>query len=1151
MPDKKMIKSADASLRDLVKIYESRDEGVFIHDWNTFSIIAVNSAGLEMHACRTLDELDHVYASLPSPYSRIEAHDWLEKAKNSGAQKFEWRTRAATGKIIPYTVLIDKLEFLGKPFLIVMAQLRKLDMKDTEEELLDAVQISQNASEFSSLLFSQLTDKKSFFQIIKAECHRLGELFRADHVFCEIFDGHLSFPGTRMQWPDDRCVLGNMFFLDDPVSIVRKQLSTGIPFVLESPELLPYEATAEKDYYIENKVKSAALVPIMIRNQLCGVLGIEFNHKNHLWKQIEIGDLRTLGNILTSALIALEKDMEIRSSEARYQSIVQSMNEGIVVHGLDTKIIECNDSACKILGISASELKQLSSVDWHGKTIHPDGTPFLVEDHPVALSMRTGQSFQNVTMGLLDEKGTPATWISINTAPLYSDKSNEITGSIATFTDITKKIESDKKLRSFESFITHSNDGVLITKADPENPVIVYANRAMTKISGYSSEELVGQTPRILQGPKTDPEKRSQIRQALEKGSAIHTELINYTKQGIEYHSEINLFPIPGLDGRPEQFAAIQRDITSEIRIQEELDRTNELLRLTIEGANIGTWVYDLATGKTVYNDEWCKMLGLDPRDTRQNASTWESRIHPQDRDRVLRIQNEYISGKRGFQEFEHRLRHKNGNWVWVLSRGRIIERAPDGSPLILAGTHIDITRQKLDSEKLLLAIEASNLGSWEWDMVNNLYVADEYCAIMLGMNPAEFGNTIDSWQSWVHPDDVTRVWQEVSKYLRGETPLYSAEYRMKHKNGHWIWVADRGKVVERNSRGEPVRSMGTQIDITKMKEAEQAVRQNEETLSLAVEAGKIGVWDWDLLTDACSFSSQFKSILGDAGAELPEMMNSFYELIHPEDRILFARQLEEHLTSHKNLRMELRIKNRGNEYIWCVCRAQSTSDMNGKPVRIVGTLIDVTQRKKAEDILAREAQLTALRYQINPHFLFNTLNSIRAYIPTDNQEARTMISHLSEYLRYSLREGNKSFVSLRQEIESLKHYLDIEKTRFNDDLVVEMHIQPDAMEYLIAPLLVQPIVENAIKYGKKTNPGQLIIKIFGWIESGFMNIEVSNTGRWMDSSETIESTHIGISNINDRLFFLYGSQVSLQVYEENGQVRVIMKIPISTSSQP
>ena len=129
-----------------------------------------------------------------------------------------------------------------------------------------------------------------------------------------------------------------------------------------------------------------------------------------------------------------------------------------------------------------------------------------------------------------------------------------------------------------------------------------------------------------------------------------------------------------------------------------------------------------------------------------------------------------------------------------------------------------------------------------------------------------------------------------------------------------------------------------------------------------------------------------------------------------------------------------------------------------------------IVEKQNAERaiILAQSVQLEMLRYQINPHFLFNTLNSARALVLVDPPQAREMLTQISEFLRYSLSEGKKSTVPLEKEMEAINNYLDIEKIRYKEKLIVEYNIDPKTKDFEIPVFLILPIVENAIKHGRK-----------------------------------------------------------------------------------
>jgi LytS/YehU family sensor histidine kinase len=204
-------------------------------------------------------------------------------------------------------------------------------------------------------------------------------------------------------------------------------------------------------------------------------------------------------------------------------------------------------------------------------------------------------------------------------------------------------------------------------------------------------------------------------------------------------------------------------------------------------------------------------------------------------------------------------------------------------------------------------------------------------------------------------------------------------------------------------------------------------------------------------------------------------------------------------------------------------------------------------ERTERATLLAHSAQLQMLRYQLNPHFLFNALNSIRALIEEDKQKARNMITELSEFLRYSLISRKQDTIPLRHELEAIGHYLEIEKKRFEEKLEINFKIDPAADEFPILSFLIHPLVENAVKYGMQTSPLPLKILLSAQVSNGTLKLEVSNTGKWIDPSsqslEKSEGTGTGLENVRLRLQNAFPDSHQLDIVEEKGQVRIILQI--------
>jgi two-component system, LytTR family, sensor kinase len=190
-----------------------------------------------------------------------------------------------------------------------------------------------------------------------------------------------------------------------------------------------------------------------------------------------------------------------------------------------------------------------------------------------------------------------------------------------------------------------------------------------------------------------------------------------------------------------------------------------------------------------------------------------------------------------------------------------------------------------------------------------------------------------------------------------------------------------------------------------------------------------------------------------------------------------------------------------------------------------------IEHRLEEQEKLLLTARVEALASQINPHFLFNTLTSIQSLIRTNPETARTVVVKLSGLLRRLLR-SRDHFVTLREELESIDEYLDIEVIRFGPQLKVEKQISPDTLEVIVPSMILQPLVENSIKHGfsRKVGGGRIVIRSVR--QNGHAIIEVEDDGLGMteDRLNTALTDGIGLSNVNERLSVIYGAAYRVRI---------------------
>ncbi|HPQ34345.1 MAG TPA: histidine kinase [Tenuifilaceae bacterium] len=207
--------------------------------------------------------------------------------------------------------------------------------------------------------------------------------------------------------------------------------------------------------------------------------------------------------------------------------------------------------------------------------------------------------------------------------------------------------------------------------------------------------------------------------------------------------------------------------------------------------------------------------------------------------------------------------------------------------------------------------------------------------------------------------------------------------------------------------------------------------------------------------------------------------------------------------------------------------------------------LISEREEKLKAENLAQQARWMMLRYQVNPHFLFNALNTIRALIGHNDEQARKIVTEMSEYFRYSLSVEKKTLVTVREEMDAVRNYLEIQSIRFKDKLFTNTQIDEKTLDVLIPAFSIQTLAENAVKYGLKTSFGDINVEIQVSINDNRLDIKVLNTGKIYHHDQTRESqtgTQTGIENLKERLAFI-DKDYFFSLSEKDGMVEANITI--------
>jgi len=265
--------------------------------------------------------------------------------------------------------------------------------------------------------------------------------------------------------------------------------------------------------------------------------------------------------------------------------------------------------------------------------------------------------------------------------------------------DITGRKEMEVALRmqtaAFESFALT----IIITDIQGR---IQWVNSAFTQLTGYSKEDVIGKNQNeLVYSGKQDKDYYKKLWDTILNKIVWKGELINRRKDGSLYYEEETITPVVDSLGNISSFIAIKIDITERKKLYQDLADEKRRLADIIKGTNAGTWEWNIQTGETIFNEHWAEMLGYTLEEISPvSIDTWMKFAHPDDLEQSGELLEKHFNGQLDFYSFESRMKHKNGEWIWVWDRGRVHEWDSEGKPYLMSGTHLDITdRKKAEAE--------------------------------------------------------------------------------------------------------------------------------------------------------------------------------------------------------------------------------------------------------------------------------------------------------------------------------------------------------------------------------------------------------------------------------------------------------------------
>ncbi|HUI25044.1 MAG TPA: PAS domain S-box protein [Candidatus Kryptonia bacterium] len=652
-----------------------------------------------------------------------------------------------------------------------------------------------------------------------------------------------------------------------------------------------------------------------------------------------------------------QADIALRASEERFQRAFLETAHGMALVGLNGVPFQVNRALCDMLGYTETELLGLSSE----ALTYPDDLP---ADRLCAQRLLAGEARSCQFEKRYIHKRGHIVWASLSVSLVRRIDGRPL-HFVSQVEDITDRRRLYEQLRDseerFANGFKYAPIGMGLVGIDG---VVLQVNQALCDMLGYSEQELLAMRSWEVTHPDDLKDTIEQMYQMVTGVTDTwHLARRYIHKDGHTVWGSSSTSMVRDAHGNPLYVISQVQDITERKRAEEALRESEERYALAVAGANDGLWDWDIAAGEVYLSPRLKAILGVRDGEIGSNPAEWLNRVHPEDLERAVATLMAHLSGDTAHCECEYRLRHANGTYRWVVSRGLAI-RDSSGAPCRMAGSLTDVTERR-QADEALRASEERFSNAFTYAPIGMALVALDGRAFqvnralckMLGYDEAELlGKTVGEI---THPDDVASAYEQVARLLRGEVDSYQIEKRYLHKQGHVV-IALLSASLVRDAQGQPLHVITQVEDITARKATESALHASEIRFQNAFRHASVGMALVSSDGRPLQINPALCKMLGYSEAEL--LPKPVSEVMHPDDWPAAQRDLQRLITGEATTyEAERRYLHKSGAVVWTQMSVSLVRDEDGRPLHTVSQLHDITAARQATEALRASEERFAL----------------------------------------------------------------------------------------------------------------------------------------------------------------------------------------------